>query len=174
MTAFHKIWQVVSIVSVAAWIIYILFTPPRYSQSHQTVYDTVTYYDTLRCVVSVPKDSVIIRMEKYVDSVQYIDTVTKTIVSYIPIYQYHYQDTNYNLYVSGYNVTLDSLFIYPPTNIVKPTTAQPLPRWGVSIQSGVTLIAGRPQIYLGVGVSYNLFYLNFGKKKPISTPRSIL
>lgn len=174
MTVLQKIWQTVSIVSVAAWIIYILFAPPLRNQSHQTVYDTVTYYDTLQCVVSVPKDSVIIKMEKYVDSVQYIDTVTKTIVSYIPIYQYHYQDTNYNLYVSGYNVTLDSLFIYSPTNIIKPSTTQPLPRWSVSIQSGVTLIAGRPQMFLGFGISYNLFYLNFGKKKPITIPRSIL
>lgn len=135
---------------------------------------TWTYYDTIPVFVPTPKDSIIKKYKRVYDTLTHRDTVYDTIYTYVPIYQYHFQDSLYNIYISGFDVTLDSLFIYPVQNIVQvsqPPSITPS-RFSVGLQGGVTLIAGKPQVYLGVGVTYNLFYFN--KNKPKKFLSSIL
>ena len=130
----------------------------------QPYYDTIaiTYHDTVLVFKPVPKDTLI---KKYVkvpvpDTVLYRDTITDTVYAHIPIYQYHFQDSTYNLYVSGYRVSLDSLFVYPQQTILQ-LPSEPYKersRFSFGLQGGITLMDGKPRTYIGIGATYNIFY----------------
>ena len=74
----------------------------------------------------------------------------------IPITQSVYENNLYRAYVSGYRASLDSLFIYQPTQIVR--IREKPKRWGVGIQTGYGISPKGFQPYIGIGITYNLFY----------------
>lgn len=115
--------------------------------------DSVVYKDRWRARVdtcwlpSVNKDTVIV-----VDSVNVLVPIDKYIFT---------DDTSYVAELSGYNVTMDRIELYNRT-IQNNTTIHHTPKirhkpWGLGVQAGYGVtIDGRPQPYIGVGVSYNL------------------
>lgn len=148
--------------------------------------DTVrtTFVDTIPYYKPVPKDSVVIRYitqrlpvvdekednfpnkgnnkeqnipqsgnnapENIIDSVDVI----------LPITQNVYRDSTYTAYVSGYQPKLDSILVYPKTEIITITEKAKQKRWSVGFQVGYGVnVRGTPEFfpYVGVGITYNLF-----------------
>lgn len=83
---------------------------------------------------------------------------TDSVYVAIPITQKVYADNTYRAVVSGYGVCLDTMFVYPRTEIV--TIRQKPKRWSIGVQAGYGVMfqgkmVGAP--YVGVGISYRLF-----------------
>lgn len=78
----------------------------------------------------------------------------------IPISQKVYEDSTYKAVVSGYNVSLDEILIFPQKEIITVKQASKPKRWSVGVHAGYGVaLKGTPQFvpYVGIGVSYNLF-----------------
>jgi opacity protein-like surface antigen len=122
------------------------------------VYDTVTY----RQPIAV--DSVVLRYEtikvrKVVnDTIRVLDSAEDSVAVEIPITQKHYADSTYSAWVSGYDPCLDSIKVYPRTEVVTITKQiQDKPkRWGIGIHGGVGISKGGFTPYIGIGVQYNI------------------
>lgn len=75
--------------------------------------------------------------------------------------QAYYEDSLYRAWVSGYRPRLDSLMIFPKTvyqtvtNDIYHTITPKKKRWGLGLQVGYGYPGG---LYLGVGMSYNLWW----------------
>lgn len=122
------------------------------------VYDTVTY----RQPIAV--DSVVLRYEtikvrKVVsDTIRVMESAEDSVSVEIPITQKHYADSTYSAWVSGYDPCLDSIKVYPRTEVVTITnTIKDKPkRWGIGIQGGIGCGKGGFTPYVGIGVQYNI------------------
>lgn len=74
--------------------------------------------------------------------------------------QAYYEDSLYRAWVSGYRPRLDSLQIFPRTvyqtvtNDIYHTIVPKKKRWGLGLQTGYAYPDG---LYVGAGISYNLF-----------------
>lgn len=119
------------------------------------VRDTVTeYYPTPVAVKTVDTMLVAIR-----DTVVIHDT---TYVA-LPRESRRYLGADYEVWVSGFRPSLDSVMVFPETRIVNKNTISVTPRkrWGVGLQAGYGVdldgSAVRLSPYIGVGVSYDLF-----------------
>lgn len=133
---------------------------------------TITHIDTTRVVVydtvtirkPVAVDSVVLRYEtikvrKVVsDTVRVEQMAEDSAVVEIPITQKHYTDSTYSAWVSGYAPCLDSIKVYPRTEVVTITnTIKDKPkRWGIGIQGGIGYGKGGFSPYVGIGVQYNI------------------
>lgn len=73
----------------------------------------------------------------------------------IPITRKVYEDSTYKAYISGYNASLDSFYIYPQTKII--TIKEKPKRWHLSISAGYGITPKGLQPCLMVGVSYMIF-----------------
>ena len=118
---------------------------------------TVTRIDTVVVERPVPVKVV----EKRTDTLT-LYRGTDTLYVPVPIRQYSFRDSLYALEVSGFNVTLDRMEVYPRTvykTITKMTerTIQEKKRWGIGLQAGYGFTPQGAQPYIGVGISYNLF-----------------
>ena len=140
-----------------------------------SVRDTVraVYVDTVRYVLPVARDSVVLRYIKVrvprADSVN--DTLggryknsggtyknSDSVEVEIPITQKKYSDTTYTAWVSGYRPSLDSIHVYPRHEVVTVTnTVRGKPkRWGVGVHAGYGVTPHGLQPYIGVGVNYSI------------------
>lgn len=88
---------------------------------------------------------------------------TDTLYVPVPIHQYSFRDSLYALDVSGFNVTLDRLEVYPRTvykTITNTTerTIQEKKRWGIGLQAGYGYYfgSGKSGPYVGIGLQYNI------------------
>ena len=115
-------------------------------------------------------DSVVVERPtpvKLVEKSTYTLTVyrgTDTLYVPVPIRQYSFRDSLYSLDVSGFNVTLDRLEVYPKTvyRTVTNTSERVVTdrkRWGLGIQAGYgyNFGSGKPGPYIGIGVQYSLW-----------------
>ena len=74
--------------------------------------------------------------------------------------QAYYEDSLYRAWVSGYRPKLDSIEVYPKTiyqtvtNDIYHAVKPKMKRWGLGLQAGYGYPGG---LYVGVGISYNLF-----------------
>lgn len=78
----------------------------------------------------------------------------------IPIEIKIYQDTTYRAVVSGYRASLDTIQVYPIHAITTITnTIIKQKRFNIGVQAGVGygLFNKKPDIYVGLGVSYRLY-----------------
>lgn len=78
----------------------------------------------------------------------------------IPIERTTYQDSTYRAVVSGYRASLDTIQIYPThtyKTIINTITKQR--RFNIGVQAGVGygVFNKKPDIYVGLGVSYRLY-----------------
>lgn len=78
----------------------------------------------------------------------------------IPIESKTYQDSTYRAVVSGYRASLDTIQVYPIHAITTITnTIIKQKRFNIGVQAGVGygLFNKKPDIYVGLGVSYRLY-----------------
>ena len=76
----------------------------------------------------------------------------------LPITQKVYGDSTYRAWVSGYRPSLDSIEVYRKTITIERTLTQKPKRWSIGVTGGYGygLLHGRPDVFVGVGVSYRL------------------
>lgn len=125
--------------------------------------DTADYVDTIPFYYPVARDSVVVRHEtaklpiKKDTCNSSNDTCaapTDSVEVEIPITSKEYKDSLYHLWVSGYNVRLDSINVYSRLREIKIPVPAKRKRWGLGLQAGYGYPGGS---YVGVGVSCNLF-----------------
>ena len=78
----------------------------------------------------------------------------------IPIESKTYQDSTYRAVVSGYRASLDTIQVYPLhtyTTITNTITKQKRFNIGVQAGFGYGCFSKKPDLYIGLGVSYKLF-----------------
>lgn len=144
-----------------------------------TIIDTIPYYKP------VAKDSMVVRYERVKlptsDDKPYYASVSITkpgnpisaenyahksagnipdsVSIDLPITQKRYGDSTYTAWVSGYNPTLDSIYVYPrhETVTITNTIRQKPRRWGLGVSAGYGYAPGKGMVpWVGVGVSYTL------------------
>ena len=120
---------------------------------------TVTRIDT----VVVERPTPVKVVEKRTDTLT-VYRGTDTLYVPVPIRQYSFRDSLYSLDVSGFNVTLDRLEVYPRTvyKTITNTTERTVTekkRWGIGVQAGYGYNFGseKPGPYIGIGVQYSLW-----------------
>lgn len=126
-------------------------------EKHQSDTVTITRIDTVVVERPVPVRVV----EKRTDTLT-LYRGTDTLYVPVPIRQYSFRDSLYALDVSGFNVTLDRLEVYPRTvyKTITNTTErmiQEKKRWGIGLQAGYgyNFGSGKAGPYVGIGVQYN-------------------
>lgn len=131
---------------------------------------SVVVVDTLTYKRPVPVDSVVLRYETVKVRKVINDTVKTTITDTlvvdadsiaveIPITQRTYTDSTYSAWVSGYHPRLDSIQVYPRTEIHTITNTiemKDTKRWGIGIQGGVGVGKSGISPYIGIGIQYNI------------------
>jgi hypothetical protein len=149
-------WIIVVILSLG--VIYLLVHP----RTGTTITKTTVKVDTLRDTVKVKPhfiSQVVIRRDTIKLSNIVNDTVPyiKDSIIYIPITQKTYSNSNYKGYVSGYDVNLDSLYLYN-SNTVKTVTVTKkiVHRWGLGVSVGYGVSKNGLSPYIGAGITYNL------------------
>lgn len=126
---------------------------------HETVVDTVI--DTVEYPKPVLRDSVVVRHEtRRLPTVPASDNdtvVNDSVEVVIPITQKIYEDSTYKAYVSGYDVTLDSISVYRKTATIREReliTKHSRVGWGIVCGAGYGRQGFSP--YIGVGVYYRI------------------
>ena len=119
--------------------------------------DTVILHDTVPDIAPEPKDSVRTRwvtrwLPMKPDSVSRNGEIfpefpqisanfsaTDTVAVQVPITSKHYSGKNYDAYVSGFEPSLDSIFVYNETQIITETITRMKPpnKWSLSVNAGV-------------------------------------
>lgn len=131
----------------------------------EIVYDTIpVFIDT-----PVPTDSVVLRYKTVcvplydTTKVHHAGTLASDSTSIVlPITQKHYSDSTYEAWVSGYDLTLDSIKIFQPvmtiTNTITNTKIKyKQKRWGLGVQVGIGITPSKIEPYIGAGIIYNIF-----------------
>jgi hypothetical protein len=114
--------------------------------------DTVTLHDTVPDYHPVPNDSVRL---KYVtrwlpravhDTVfagdyaqNTVEIMHDTVAVQVPITSKHYSGKHYDAYVSGFEVNMDSIFVYNETQYITETITKSKPpnKWSLSVNAGI-------------------------------------
>lgn len=123
----------------------------------------VTVTDTVRITQLQPKDSLIVRRQLMRIPVYYHDTLIDTVRIEVPIEQRHYQTPEADVWISGLNARLDSIYCYQPVTRETITELVPVEKkaspWalGITLGAGITPTHG-VQPTATVGVTYNLFH----------------
>lgn len=113
--------------------------------------DTVTLHDTVPEYLPAPKDSARIKYvtrwlpakhdtvysENYAQS--FAEIMHDTVAVQVPITSKHYGGKNYDAYVSGFEPSLDSIFVYNETQYITETITKSKPpnKWSLSVNAGV-------------------------------------
>lgn len=150
--------------------------------------DTVKFIDTIKFYQPIPKDSCIIRYDTLLfvrDSVVSKDSIINidsTLIS-LPITQKYYKSDKYEIWISGFNPSLDQVNLFEETKIVN--VAPPKftlginagfcgssnnmglfselefkykpKKWSVFIRPGFEINTNGKNAYLKAGFSYDLF-----------------
>ena len=129
--------------------------------------DTVTTVITIRDTITQYQPKYITKEVIRKELVEVTDTVTINDTTYIalPFERREYADSNYRAVVTGFCPELESISVYPKTQIVTQTITQTIEkkptRFGVGVQVGFGASYGLvgkkvdSGPYIGVGVSYN-------------------
>lgn len=108
--------------------------------------------------VRKPVENVIIHTDSSGDYAQETRQNIRDSVSVrIPITQKHYVDSTYEAWVSGWQPSLDSIFVYRQTEVVTNVIQKPPRRWGIGVQGGYGMTPEGFQPYVGIGVHFRLF-----------------
>lgn len=126
---------------------------PKEIEKVKIIYDTVKVSNpTVKdCVIYkrvVTKLPIVIK-----DTVTMSDTIIDSVHVEIPMSRKVYKDSLYKAVVSGYNVSLDSIFIYNKTTFIYQENKPK--RWGLGVSAGYAITPKGLQPYIGVGVTYN-------------------
>ncbi len=119
--------------------------------------DTVILHDTVPDIAPEPKDSVrtkwvtrwlpmkpdtVSRNGEIFPEFPQISanfSATDTVAVQVPITSKHYSGKNYDAYVSGFDVNLDSIYVYNETKYITETITKSKPpnKWSLSVNAGV-------------------------------------
>ena len=116
------------------------------------VRDTVTLHDTIPDYHPVPKDSVRLKYvtrwlpmavhdtvysENYAQD--FVEIMHDTVAVQVPITSKHFSGKNYDAYVSGFEVNMDSIKVYNETQLITETITRMKPpnKWSLSVNAGV-------------------------------------
>lgn len=127
-----------------------------------TTCDTITVYDTV--IMPIAKDSIITRYQTVklpIIKTEYeTDTIFKTdsVEVQVPISQKVYEDSTYKAFVSGFNTSLDSIYIKNKyiTKTITNTKTKPT-KWGLGATAGYDPI--NRNFGVVIGVQFNLIPL---------------
>lgn len=113
--------------------------------------DTLWLHDTVPDIAPQPKDSVRIKWvtrwlpskpdtvfaENYAQN--FVEIMHDTVAVQVPITSKHYGGKNYDAYVSGFEPSLDSIFVYNETQIITETITRMKPpnKWSLSVNAGI-------------------------------------
>lgn len=95
--------------------------------------------------------------EKVVREISVVNVTDDSVAVTIPISQRLYETEDYRAYVSGYNATLDSIFVTSKNTVVRIRDPVKRKRFSVGLQAGYGMTPKGFQPYVGIGVSVNLF-----------------
>ena len=143
-----------------------------------TVIDTIPYYKP------VPKDSLVVRYElaklpidkgnkpyyaslslsKAMDDTilaenyahKSVENIPDSVQVKISITQKRYGDSTYTAWVSGYDVHLDSIYVYPKHEYIMRKIKQPPKKWHIGVTAGYGFGKQGMQPYIGIGLTYSL------------------
>ena len=147
--------------------------------AYETVRDTTVYVDTIAYYKPIPKDSAVIRyVTRYLPVAKKDTNITENYAQnngknippsvlsedrdsaavVIPLTQRRYEGDEYLAYVSGYEPTLDSIFVYPKTTVIRESTYKPPDRWHMGITGGygMSITGGHAEPFIGVGITYSI------------------
>lgn len=76
----------------------------------------------------------------------------------IPITQKRYENEDYRAWVSGYEPSLDSIYVFPKTTVIHERSYKPPNKWHIGITGGYGYGFKSKQVepYIGIGISYSL------------------
>ena len=77
----------------------------------------------------------------------------------IPIIQKRYESEDYLAYVSGYEPSLDSIFVFPKTTVIRERIYKPPNKWHIGITGGYGygFTSKQAEPYIGIGITYSVF-----------------
>lgn len=143
---------------------YIGFDKGVSSAERSIVNDTVTFIDTIPFFLPVAKDSLVVRYETIripvpEETPDSCRNETDSVAVNLPVQSKMYEDSTYKAWVSGYNPSLDSIFVYPRTVFMteRERETKPPNRWALSLTAGYGYTPGEGmKPFVGVGISYTL------------------
>lgn len=166
---------------VALFIASLLLNVHHYADRRNEVQDRSVFVDTIPYYKPVPKDSIVIRYVTKRLPVAEEEPVRKNFLEneqvehaddslyrqkpeqadsadvIIPITQTVYEDSTYRAVISGYNVSLDEMLVFPKREVLTIRPHAKPKRWSVGVQAGYGITPAGFQPYLGVGITCNLF-----------------
>ena len=149
---------VLSLLLALSLIFQHLYNPNRNSDENSLKTDTITItkIDTVTVTKPVLNNRFITQV--ITDTLYNTDSVLVPVQ--IPIETKIYQDSTYRAVISGYRASLDTIQVYPIhtyTTITNIITKKK--RFNIGLQAGVGYgcFNKKPDIYVGLGVSYRLF-----------------
>ena len=76
----------------------------------------------------------------------------------IPITQKRYEGDDYRAYVSGYEPSLDSIFVFPKTTVIRERSRKPPNKWHIGITGGYGygFKSKEAEPYIGIGITYSI------------------
>ena len=145
------------------------------TSQYRTKSDTTTFVDTISYYHPVPKDSAVLRyVTRYLPVTQRADTFLHnnwenipplglsverdSMTVEIPITQKRYESDDYRAYVSGYEASLDSIFVFPKTTVIRERSYKPPSKLHIGIMGGYGYGFNSKQAepYIGVGITYSI------------------
>lgn len=158
------------------------------TSQYRTKSDTTTIVDTIPYYHPVPKDSAVVRyVTRYLPVVVPGQGKTQNINTFlsesyaqknekdippmgltdkrdsmaveIPITQKRYESDDYRAYVSGYEASLDSIFVFPKTTVIRERSYKQPSKLHIGIMGGYGYGFNSKQAepYIGIGVTYSIF-----------------
>ncbi len=142
--------------------------------------DTITRYDTLLVKSPTARDSIVVKYitktlpksgNNSVENIPQIGNIqgnnipvfaevadSDSVAVKIPITQKRYDGENYSAWVSGYEPSLDSIFVSQRTDVVTIREKKPPNKWHIGVQCGVgyTFKSKQFEPFIGVGLSYSI------------------
>lgn len=142
--------------------------------------DTITRYDTLFVKSPTARDSIVVKYitktlpksgNNSVENIPQIGNIqgdnipvfaevadSDSVAVEIPITQKRYDGENYSAWVSGYEPSLDSIFVSQRTDVVTIREKKPPNKWHIGVQCGVgyTFKSKQFEPFIGVGLSYSI------------------
>lgn len=145
------------------FIFSVLFNIYHCERSKQTTQDEEIKIDTIfkrDTIIFTQPEIICIGSKTKIDTVELKlagDTIYKQVE--IPIETKEYKDSLYYCRISGFQPILEHLEVYPvQTTIEKKITQYRAKKWGYGIQAGFGygIINKKPDLYIGVGINYNI------------------
>lgn len=139
----------------------------RNAQPSPAVADTqrVIIFDTSFVSLPVPRDSVVlcykvVTLPAVRDTILMVPDGAKWVDSAlveVPIEQKVYGDSTYKAYVSGFDVSLDSIFVYRTAEVQTIKSREKGKRWSLGLTAGYGASKDGLTPFVGIGLTYTLF-----------------